>query len=593
MPFNAEKINTQEEDDIYNIEDKKPQYVALNDGIIETIFNYGTFEEISRLSNIIRKNLQPALVDTSEGEKNYLNNLEKSLTGNVSNEIRYQTDVYSLSLFMSLLKPAQQLSTLNTATNIESKKTKTLIENRSLVNTVSGLLTSLNPPFTNLNAIFSKSHLSTVYKNRIDFDKYLRPYLMVADPTFSNLLDTIANGKYISLAFGQAKNDLIYKFNTFLLSYLVQNNINFRPTQDDETMFSTLAARIKAIQENEYYKPFKSHNLFKNFSYTLRGQYGGNLKTHVRLLKYQEEDTIDRDIEIQKHENAYELALSRMKSSRIPAKKEFYQELASIYEDLVDYSILQSGLSAQFTSLAGVLPADLFAKKVSKYLDSSNLDINLSNLWDIFIRNNHRNPLLVDIKPEVIKNSNIVEYNGNIYYRVNSQVPYIKRNISVTMESEDIFSFEETEKLEQKFLRVLPKEEIVGIVEELDLPKSSSWKLYEEITPLGDQQWFLETKNLYDSLSSRVPAYIEEDYSLPEETEQSQTIVLSPIQTDIYNSYKEWYSEYEDIRNLIDIFADNKGIYMDDINSLIKMLILDHNDEMQPIIEKIITEKTC
>jgi hypothetical protein len=593
IPFNAEKINTQDELDLYSAEEKKTEYISLTDKTIETIFNYGTFEEINRISYMIKKSVALPNISTSEGSENYLKNLEKSLTGNISNEIKHETDIYSLGLFMSLLKPAQELSTLNTATNIESKKTKTLIENRSLLNTVSSLLGRLSPPFTNLDAIFSQSHLSTVYNNRKDFDKYLAPYLMVADPTFSNLLDSIATQGYISLAYGQAKNDLVYKFNTFLLSYLVQNNPNFRPTQDHETMFKRLASRIKAIQTSEHYKPFKSHNLFKNISYTLRGQFGGDLKTQIRLLKYQEEETIDRDIEIQKHENAYELALSRMKSSRLPAKKEFYEELVSIYEDLVDYSILQSGLSAQFTSLAGILPADLFAKKVSKYLDLTNLNVDLSNLWDIFVRNNHRNPLLVDIKPEVIRNSNIIDYNGNTYYRVYSRVPYIKRNISNLIESEDIFSFEETEKLESKFLRVLPNEEIKGIVEELDLPKSTNWKLYEEITALGDQQWYLETKDIYDSLSSRIPGYIEEDYSLPEETIESEKIQLSQTQIDTYVFYKELYTNDADIRELFYIFADNYDISYNDINSLLKTLILDHNDVLQPIIEKTLIEKAC
>lgn len=593
IPFNAEKINTQDELDLYSAEEKKTEYISLTDKTIETIFNYGTFEEINRISYMIKKSVALPNISTSEGSENYLKNLEKSLTGNISNEIKHETDIYSLGLFMSLLKPAQELSTLNTAINIESKKTKTLIENRSLLNTVDSLLRRLSPPFTNLDAIFSQSHLSTVYRNRQDFDKYLAPYLMVADPTFSNLLDSIATQGYISLAYGQAKNDLVYKFNTFLLSYLVQNNPNFRPTQDHETMFKRLASRIKAIQTSEHYKPFKSHNLFKNISYTLRGQFGGDLKTQIRLLKYQEEETIDRDIEIQKHENAYELALSRMKSSRLPAKKEFYEELVSIYEDLVDYSILQSGLSAQFTSLAGILPADLFAKKVSKYLDLTNLNVDLSNLWDIFVRNNHRNPLLVDIKPEVIRNSNIIDYNGNTYYRVYSRVPYIKRNISNLIESEDIFSFEETEKLESKFLRVLPNEEIKGIVEELDLPKSTNWKLYEEITALGDQQWYLETKDIYDSLSSRIPGYIEEDYSLPEETIESEKIQLSQTQIDTYVFYKELYTNDADIRELFYIFADNYDISYNDINSLLKTLILDHNDVLQPIIEKTLIEKAC
>jgi hypothetical protein len=590
--FEAEKINNNTEDDIYLNEEKKPKYVNLTDKVIETIFNYGTFEEISRLSNIIINALSLAEIHTEEGKQNFIKNLENSLTKPTSKEIRYQTAISSLSMFINLMRPAQDLASLNTATNIESKKTKTLIENESLLKNVNNFLFSLNPKFTNMNSIFNRSHLSTVYANRMNFNKYLEPYLMVANPNFSHLLNSIANDGYISLAYGQAKNDLVYKFNTFLLSYLVQNNPNFRPTGDEEVMFKSLAGRIKAIQENEHYKPFKSHNLFNNISYTLRGQYQGDLKTHIRLAKYREDDVIDRDVEIQKHENAYELALSRMKTSRLESKKDFYKELVSIYEDLVDYSILQSGLSSQYTSLAGVLPADLFAKKVSKYLDQSSKNINLTDLWDIFVRNNNRNSLLVDIKPEVIKNSNIIDYNGVTYYRVYSNNPYIKRNIVETVESEDLFS-DGDDKLQMKFLRIIPKEERKGILEDLGYKDSNYWNLYEEVSTLGDNQWFLETKNIYDSLSSRPPAYIKEDYSLPEETEISETIQLSQIQTDIYNFYKKLYSENEEVREMFYIFADNYGISFFDANSLIKTLILDYESEIQKSVQQIINSKLC
>ena len=306
-----------------------------------------------------------------------------------------ELQVSLLTDYLEYNTQARQLSEFISAIGYDNSKTRTVVENAMQYYRWEKMLKG--GFIANPENILNDTFIGEMKAQKDDMKNVFKDYFISlsdkAAPIFEPLFDRIANRDIFA-----SKDDQVYlinRYQNFVISYLIQN----MPYMKDgkETVLNSqykklflnsgsLAKQLKALKESS--DPNISQNLVVKELLPILA-YDTTQVDSIKLIK-NKMDTYKNNVLIESVENLNSYAQA---SGNL--------ELQNFLENLIMFSILQSGLQSNMMNYSKVLPAHMYNGFVNNILNiftNSTYTVDPQLVWKQFHQNNWKNN---DIVPTV------------------------------------------------------------------------------------------------------------------------------------------------------------------------------------------------
>ena len=360
------------------------------------------------------KKIKEEYLKNYNGENKYISLKELQDNLNKSIDLNNQFQLQVLNNFIKYKEEAQELSNLITTFNQDTLGVgKNRNELRIIISKIDKVLSEDYTLFNNVDKLIDNTFLKEFYETVRSTQDYYQDLFLLDKPKFKSIIDDL-------LKDFQSRTDLQKDDIVKLLDIAEADLVNYcLQSVGKDTLNNEINKLFKGVDSlprrfNEFIKANPNTVLAREFVPIFNRESGiDNLKLFTKRLNYWESNNLTN-------------ALSDLKGIN-----------PTLYNDLIKFSILQSGLNQSPISFTQVIPNEDFVKFSLDILSlADRLNIPLQQFKEQFYKNNWNNTKLVPREPAFKQDKQTYQYyrqNKDFIYVPNfkGELPYVKININV------------------------------------------------------------------------------------------------------------------------------------------------------------------